>query len=146
MARARSCVGQKKNGGSKDPPIPPTAYCLLIRSVSRGLLVRPRATQDVEQRVVALVTSVFVVAVVVVPLQWVLNRPRLRPCLRVVDAHLVQDHVGTHSREPLGDRDIAAVPRTTAIDADTGREAADILRLDNERVAVPVTARVTHPH
>ena len=72
-----------------------------------------------------------------------LRRPRARPDGRVVDGVLVHQVVAVHQGQPLDEHQVLAGAQERP--ADLVVLAVEVRRLDYQRVAVPVAARVAHP-
>ena len=89
------------------------------------------------ERVVGLVTGVLVDARVGRGPD-VLATPRLCPHRRVVDRELIEERLGVNPRKALDDMQ---VPRRRA----ESRRVGEVRRVDHERVALPVTDRITKP-
>ena len=68
----------------------------------------------------------------------VLATPRLCPHRRVVDRELIEERLGVNPRKALDDMQ---VPRRRA----ESRRVGEVRRVDHERVALPVTDRITKP-
>ena len=70
------------------------------------------------------------------------QRPRLDVGLRIVDVHFVPQFVGVDAVDPLGQLEVGAVAQAVAVAAADAGLVGEVRRLDDERVAFPVAARV----
>src|SRR6516225_9659695 len=113
----------------------------LLLSLRRRRFADARTAKDPFDRVVAFVARVLEHAVIVVPFERDLDRPRSRVDLRVVDRRSVHQRVRVDEREALGHL------KALALQADPAQHVAwqEVGRFDNERAAVPATARVAGP-
>src|ERR1043166_7967559 len=113
------------------------------RCRGRLSVVGARAAQNVEQRVIAFVARVFVHPVAVVAPPRKLNRERPSVRFWIVDDGRVLQRVVVESRELLRNLQRVAERLAAAVAADAV-PVEHVRRLDDERVAVPVRARVAH--
>ena len=79
-------------------------------------------------------------AVAVVALERQLERPRRSPRLGILDGEPQHEPVVVDARVALRDLELVAVPRLTDV-----RAVRELRRLDDERVAVEMAARVADP-
>src|SRR4051794_11617736 len=126
----QSRCGQPQPG---HPPPLPVEYTSLA-SLLAGFFFDTRGAQDVRQAVVALVASVLVNGTLRLQERH-FSRPRPGPGRGVVHGEGVGDGVGPDAREALRHLDgRGRIPEAHAI--------VEVRRFDDERVALPVAARV----
>src|SRR5205823_14909977 len=81
-----------------------TSTLLLLRRARELLFFRARATEDVSDPVVPLVTRVLdQLVLLVVSVEREHCGPRFRPRRRILDGEPVLERVGSDAREPLGE-------------------------------------------
>src|SRR5262245_59149655 len=78
------------------------------------------------------------------------QRPGFGPRLRIVDCCGVVERVLTRAREALGEAQrlavIAGVSRIASTVRSDRHLVGEVCRLDDERIAVPMPARIAHVH
>ncbi len=104
-----------------------------------GLLVRALRGQRISHGDVAFVAAVLVNLIARLARDRHPERPRLREGGRIVDVDFVVDHFRIDAREALDHAQSFAVRR-----AADGGPVREVPRLDDERVAFEVAARITH--
>src|SRR5258705_11705776 len=108
--------------------------------VDQFLLAGLRAPDHVEHAVVGLVAREFEQ-----PRRDLrdegLRRPWTRPRLRILDRVLVLDRRGVDEREPLGPLPVSGPP----LEVGRRRLGVEVRRLDDQRAALPGTARDAQP-
>src|SRR4029453_8770564 len=95
-------------------------------------------------RVVALVTGVFVDRLRR-SRQGQLALPRPRKRGRVVDFELVEQRIGIQKPEPLDEVKVTVPTKVAAGIAIKPAAIIEVRRVDDERVALPVSDRITDP-
>src|SRR6185503_7123111 len=108
-----------------------------LPGLRRRLLVGARAAEDIPHGIVPLVTGVledFVLSLVA--LERYANRPRFRKRRGIIDRHGVRDRIRPRSRESLDQAQRFARASEVGLVGEVGD-------LDDERVALPVTAWIT---
>src|SRR5262252_1702521 len=116
-----------------------TVTLRLLLRVGRlgGFLFPARAAQDVAQPIVAFVTGELVDRSVG-PNHRVGHGPGPRPRRRIVYREAVLEGVGIEAREAFDEMEVRA-------GAAEARLVGEVGRVDDERVALPVSARIADP-
>src|SRR5579883_1963926 len=112
-------------------------------------VLRAAAAEDVVDRLIAFVASVFKDAVIRIASQRNRYSPRFEILLRIVNRHLVKNRIPIHAPKPLDYVQRWAL--RNPLDAASGGAGRDpafaivIGRVHDQRVAFPMTARISFP-
>src|SRR6266566_4314178 len=106
------------------------------------LFAPARSREEMHDVVVIFVTRVLVHLLTGIDLSpWNSRRPRSGPCFRILDRKFVSERIRARAGEALRDAErfrIGALENHAVV-------RAEIRRLDHERIALPMAARVAQP-
>src|SRR5882762_7429241 len=117
---------------------------LFLRGLGRGLLLSTGAAEGVRHGVVALMARIFEILIAGFLCQRERDLERSRECFRIVDGYFVLEPARTCTRIALDQFQCITRGGAAAIEADSRLVAQKIRCLDDQRVLLPVAARIAH--